>query len=282
MNLSEVTLSNDYNKPVRIGEGIYWVGFFNEFSGFHCNPYLIIEGNEAVLIDSGSRGDFSTVMMKILETGVEPQNIGYLLYHHYDPDLCGSITCFEEIISNKSLQIVSHSDNNIFIQFYSPKSQMINIEDLNYSFTFKTGRKLTFIPTPYCHCTGSFVTYDEQSKILFSSDLFGNYSKEWELYFSLPNKCKKCEDYLAPTRSRQKCSNCIIGKIVYFNRSVMTSSKALHNAIKNIQKYDIEMIAPQHGTIIHHKEDVKYFLELFSNLDLVGIDGVLARQSNEQ
>lgn len=57
-------------EPVSIADGIYWVGYSDDNRGLHCNPYLIIEGDEAVLIDGGNRDDFSTVMLKILRTGL--------------------------------------------------------------------------------------------------------------------------------------------------------------------------------------------------------------------
>jgi flavorubredoxin len=78
----------DYSGPVQIADNIYWVGFSDEKAGIQCHPYLIMEGSEAVLIDGGSRDDFSTVMLKILRTGADPRNIKRLIYQHYDPDLC--------------------------------------------------------------------------------------------------------------------------------------------------------------------------------------------------
>lgn len=37
--------ARDYEKdPVKIADGIYWVGYTDENRGLHCNPYLIIEG----------------------------------------------------------------------------------------------------------------------------------------------------------------------------------------------------------------------------------------------
>ncbi len=63
----------DYSEPIEIDNGIYWVGFYDEQSGLHCNPYIIIDNDEAILIDGGSRPDFPQVMMKILKTGINPQ-----------------------------------------------------------------------------------------------------------------------------------------------------------------------------------------------------------------
>ena len=84
----------DYDNPVEIAAGIYWVGFFDPQTGLHCNPYLIVDNDEALVIDGGSRPDFATVMMKILQTGIAPDQIKALLYQHYDPDLFGSIPNF--------------------------------------------------------------------------------------------------------------------------------------------------------------------------------------------
>ena len=74
------TQSLDYNEYLQIADGIYWVGFANPEAGLHCNPYLIVDGGEAVLIDSGSRNDFSTVMLKIMRTGTNPVQIRRLIY----------------------------------------------------------------------------------------------------------------------------------------------------------------------------------------------------------
>lgn len=45
----------DYLQPIQIADGIYWIGFYDDNAGLHCNPYLIVEGDEAVIIDGGSR-----------------------------------------------------------------------------------------------------------------------------------------------------------------------------------------------------------------------------------
>jgi flavorubredoxin len=105
--------ARDYESSVEIAEGIYWVGFYDAPSGLHCNPYLIVDHEEAVVIDGGSRPDFATVMMKILQTGIAPKQIQALVYQHYDPDLCGSIPNFEDIIGRQDLKIISASENLI-------------------------------------------------------------------------------------------------------------------------------------------------------------------------
>ena len=61
------TNAQNHEGLVEIAEGIYWVGFYDAQSGLHCNPYLIVDHDEALVIDGGSRPDFVTVMMKIMQ-----------------------------------------------------------------------------------------------------------------------------------------------------------------------------------------------------------------------
>lgn len=43
---------------------IYWVGISNE-TAFRCNVYLIVDGEEALVIDPGSRSFFAQIQTNI-------------------------------------------------------------------------------------------------------------------------------------------------------------------------------------------------------------------------
>lgn len=271
-NIMKVSFEALEKEPYCIGEGIYWVGYADENRGLHCNPYLIIEKDEAILIDGGNRDDFSIVMLKILRTGISPSQISRLIYQHYDPDLCGSLPQFETIINSDDLRIISHAENNVFIHYYSPKTKKIDFRAMGNKFEFATGRRLEFYPTPYCHNPGSFVTYDTKTKTLFSSDLFGSFDDQWTLMLELDKACKTCEDY-------ENCAIqipiCPVHGIRKFHQSIMTSNRALTNALDIIESLDINMIAPQHGSIIDNIEDIKTVTHHLRTLKNVGIDHVL-------
>ena len=261
----------DYSKPIEIAQGIYWLGFVDKAHDLYSNPYIIIEGDEAIVIDGGNRPDFSTVMTKILQTGFAPSAITRLIYQHYDPDLCGSIPDFEEIIDRNDLKIISHNANHAFIKYYSVLSELQCIEELNFEFTFKTGRRLRFIRTPYAHCQGSFITYDEKTQTLFSSDIFGSYDKEWNLYLELFDNCIACDSYL-------KCpldKHCYVSGIIDFNKSMMPSDKALQYALERIKILSLKRIAPQHGSLIEGEKNTKILLSIMEKLRGVGIDGIM-------
>jgi flavorubredoxin len=262
----------DLETSVEIADGIYWIGFFDEQAGLHCNPYLIIDNDEAVVIDGGSRPDFATVMMKILQTGIAPNQIIALLYQHYDPDLCGSIPNFEDIIKRDDLKIISDSSNLMFIRHYSVATGLLPISKLNYQFRFSSGRTLQLVKTPYAHSGGSIVTFDETSGILFTSDLFGSLGLEWELFLRLRPECMDCVN-------RKECpskrTNCPLDDILNFHKTVMPSCKALRYSLEQILDIPFTAIAPQHGSIIDNKEIMRYVFELLATLKGVGIDGII-------
>jgi flavorubredoxin len=256
-------IKRDYEGAIEIEDGIYWVGFYDKQSGLHCNPYLIIDNDEALVIDGGSRPDFATVMMKILQTGIAPDQIVALLYQHYDPDLCGSIPNFESLIKNKDLKIISASENLMFIRHYSASSPLVPISKLDFQYKFSSGRTLEFIKTPYSHSGGSIVTFDPTSGILFSSDLFGSLGTEWELFIKLRPECMDCVNLSKCPGDR---TNCPIRDILNFHKNLMPSKKALRYSIEKILEVPFKMIAPQHGSIIKDKEIMRYVFELLASL----------------
>lgn len=263
----------DYTKAVEIAKGIYWVGFNDVDHGLHSNPYLIIESEEAVLIDGGSRPDFSTVMMKILQTGLHPDKIIRLIYQHYDPDLVGSVSNFESVIRNNDLEIISQKQNNIFIQHYSITSPIKCVNKFGGSWGFRTGRRLKFINTPYAHSPGSFMTYDYDSKTLFTSDIFGAYGPNWDLYMDISDKCGTCHSYDSCPLEKE---NCFMPGIIKFHQIIMTSKDALRYALDQVRSLDVEVIAPQHGSVIKGKENILIVLNKLYEIEDVGINGIYA------
>lgn len=266
------TQALDYNQYLLIADGTYWVGFADPNAGLHCNPYLIVDGGEAVLIDSGSRNDFSTVMLKIMRTGTNPGQIRRLIYQHHDPDLCGNIPHMEAMINSDELRIISHHESNIFIDYYGAKSPKDCIEELSLRYTFASGRELRFIRTPYAHAPGSFMTYDTKTRVLFTSDLFGSYDRCWSLYTRIGDRCLGCTPGEPCPVTGEPCE---IDGILAFHRRNMTSSRALQYALAQVEALDISLIAPQHGSLLHTETARAAVMGHLKRLTRVGIEDFL-------
>jgi flavorubredoxin len=237
----------DYDHAVAVTREIYWVGFEEKESHLHCNPYLLLDKDEVVFFDPGSIPDFPTIMRKVLDV-INPQAISLVVASHQDPDVCGNIAVVEDVIANPDLKFAVHSNTGRLTEHYGINSEEYIVDRNDFKFTLKSGRELEFIYAPYCHSPGAIVTYDKKSRSLFSGDLFGGVSKEWSLFAE--------DDYLEPMKT--------------FHQLYMPSNQIVSNFMKKLDKYDIDRILPQHGSIIEG-DDVQKAIDFLKELPC-GVD----------
>ena len=231
----------DYSRAIEIDDGIYWLGWTEENSAFRSNPYLIDDGEDVVLLEPGSVPHFS-IFYKKLESVVEPERVNYIFVSHQDPDLCTGIPLLEERLG-KTFTILTHTRTTFLLPFYGIKSRYYAVDMHGWKLKLKSGRELKFIFMPYCHFPGMTIMYDTKSRILFSGDLFGGLSYNWSLYAD--------EWYIEAMKA--------------FHEHYMPSKEILRHNMSKLEKLDIKMIAPQHGSII--REDVQKYIEALKNLD---------------
>ncbi len=224
----------NYSEPVEIAEKVYWVGCKIPNDPFQCHVYLIENGDESILIDPGSRITYEETRKKI-ERVVPLDSVKYLICHHQDPDIVG---CVEDLVKDSKTRktVVTHWRAWALLKHHNWDVDLYEVEE--NTWRLKAGdRKLRFIFTPYLHFPGAFCSFDENSKVLFSSDLFGAMNEEFELFASDPY------DYFM--------------KLKPFHEHYMPSNIILNNGLDKIEKLrEIELIAPQHGSIIR-KEFVR-------------------------
>ncbi len=219
----------DYSSPVEIAEDVYWVGCYLPDDPFQCHVYLIRNGDESILIDPGSRLTYATTKRKI-ESLINLSDIKYIVCHHQDPDI---VSCMDQLlndIGDREKYIVTHWRAWSLLLHYNWNVKLYEVE--KNTWRLKAGdRKLRFIFTPYLHFPGAFCSFDEKTRTLFSSDLFGAFTDEFELF------AKSVDDYFA--------------KMKPFHEHYMPSNIILNNGLNNIERFQpINLIAPQHGSII--------------------------------
>jgi diguanylate cyclase (GGDEF)-like protein len=231
----------NFKNYVEIAPGSYWLGAPELGVGLNCNAYLIVdESGEALFIDPGNVLDFEIIYKKLLEI-ISLDQITHVVLHHQDPDLCSSMPLFEK--KGLDAKIITHWRSAIIQKYYGTTSDFYLVNENNYEFEFKSGRRLLFIPTPYLHFPGSIMTYDPQTKILYSSDLFGAFSHKWALYAD--------ESYLEAMKT--------------YHENYMPSNDILRPVMESLSKYDIEIIASQHGSIIN--KNINDYVSALRDLD---------------
>lgn len=222
-----MTRKMDFTYPVEIAPRCWWVGMYMQDDPFQCHPYLIENEDESILIDPGSMLEFDHVVRKI-EQITSLSNIKYIILHHQDPDLAAAVPALEKNIGRDDLQIVTHSRMTPLIKHYGICSSYYEVDKHDMRLETENGLHITFIATPYCHSPGAFVTYEPANKVLFSGDIFGGIEASWSFYAD--------EHYFEQAKQ--------------FHSEYMPSREIFNYALSSIEKLDIDIIAPQHGSII--------------------------------
>ncbi|MEC9484845.1 MAG: response regulator [Candidatus Izemoplasma sp.] len=218
--------------------GIFYVGTKSQISYIHCNPYLLIEDDQAVLFEPGSVLDFEEVK-KNVEHYISLDKITYIVISHPDPDLASSLPLFEK--AGLHAKVVCDWRTYNILKYYGITSPIYSLQQHNKQLRLNTGRVLEFIRAPFTHYSGNFLTYDTQSKSLFSGDLFGGYSKGWELFAG--------EDYNEAMAT--------------YHENYMPSSDFIRPIMKKLLKMDILYILPQHGSILRDEQVRKSIVFLY-------------------
>lgn len=227
-----------------------WLGWSEGYEEgiVQTNQYLIIDNNRGILLDPGGVHLFSKVVSEVTKF-IDLNMIDIIFYSHQDPDVSSGISLWLGI-TNAKIYV-----SDLWTRFF-PHFGVVNIdrvigipsEGMSISLPYS---ELVFIPSHFLHSTGNFSCYDTKSKILFSGDI-GAAVFQKDTYVFVEN----FDEHL----------NIMEG----FHKRYMASNIACKKWVSIVSKYDINMIAPQHGAIFN-KENSKKFLEWLSNLKC-GID----------
>lgn len=227
---------------------IYWLGIDNE-TAFRCNAYLIKSGDEAIIVDPGSREFFEVVKKRVLQV-TKLENIIGIIACHQDPDVCASMVDWLKI--KDDIMILTTDRTNVLLPHYGNSDYEFYSVNQHKQFTFKSGFELDFIEAPFLHFAGAFTTYDKDSKFLFSGDIWAALDIEWNLVV---------DDFDAHTANMN-----------LFNIDYLASNIATKGFVRRLKGKEINAILPQHGSIINTNfvpNAIEYLENLRCGIDIV-------------
>ncbi len=234
----------DLEHAVEIADQTYWVGEHRGGDPLQCHVYLLEQGDQSVLFDPGSNLSFETVKRKVAEV-TDFANIRYFVCHHQDPDITASLVQIDRELCRSDAVLVTHWRAEMLLQHYGCQNLVPwRVEEHDWALTAGEHR-LKFVFTPYLHFPGAFCTFDEDTGVLFSSDLFGGLGDEWSL--------------VARGESAFEA-------IRLFHEHYMPSRDILAHGMEKLEQLPIQLIAPQHGSIIP-REMVADTIRRLANLD---------------
>ena len=219
---------NDHK--IKLFEGQYDVP-----NGMSYNSYLIKDGNQIAILDCVDI-NFVDQWLQNIKNILKDEQPTYLVIHHVEPDHSAGISKFLKLYPNTTV-VASPMAFTFLNQFYKDI-------DLTKKLMVKENEKiqigkyqLTFIYAPMVHWPEVIVSYEANTKTLFTADGFGKFGaldhdEDWT-----------CE-------ARRYYFN-IVGK---YGMQV----QALLNKVKDLS---IVRICPLHGPILDH--DLTKYLDLY-------------------
>ncbi len=250
------------NNSVQIGENVHWL-VQRSSSLLETNTYLISYGDDNnkinIIVDPGPTEVLTNLQKSVLPLIGGLNKVHVMLINHQDPDVAMNANYIQKM--NPNCLVIASEDTWRLIRFFDLNTNKFKaVEGFNSpTIRFKTGGKITFIPTPFCHFRGATMFYDVTSRILFSGDFMGGLSYSQELY--------------ANEESWEG--------IKTFHQIYMPSHEAVQLAvsrIKNLDPFPLK-IAPQHGSILEG-DLIEDFLDRIYNLP-VGLDLLKEREKVE-
>jgi len=241
--MAQTDRTYDPDHAIELAPRVWWVGHEQKNDPFQCHVYLIEQGNNSVLIDPGSKLTFSGTLRRIEEI-IPFTSIRYFICQHQDPDITGVMPLIDQMISRPDAVVVTHWRAKMLIKHYELDMPFWLIDENDWRLQLDD-RELQFCFTPYAHFPGAFTTFDSESGIMFSSDIFGGLTSQFALF-------AESEEYLEAMKP--------------FHQHYIPSNDIMQFVLHEIEKFPIKMIAPQHGSIIP-EHLITYMIDGLKTLD---------------
>ena len=226
-----------------INKDIYYVGvndhkidlFEGQFvveNGMAYNSYVIMDDKIAIM--DGVDAKFTDEWLANIDKVLNGRTPDYLIVSHMEPDHSANIDNLVNKYPNITV-VGTMMAFKMMKQFFNKDYQKIVVKEKDILNLGK--HSLTFIMAPNVHWPEVMVTYDMNTKTLFSADAFGKFG-------ALDVE----EDWACEARR-------------YYFGIVGRFGAQVQMLLNKLASYEIEMICPLHGPILDN--NLAYYLNLY-------------------
>jgi flavorubredoxin len=173
----------DGKQAHQITRDIWWIGYIDSRVQCSHNPFLLMDGDEAVLINPGSRADehFRTVRNKVTSL-IDPDQIKHIVILHHDPERCASLPLFEKL-AHSNVKIYAPAQAVTSIAYYGSKKPIIALDNGD-SVILNSGRTIDYVATPGLPTIGWGILHDSNTSTAFAGNIIGRLAEDWNLFAS--------------------------------------------------------------------------------------------------
>lgn len=224
--------------PVKIADGVYWVGvidwdlrlYHNTYSTHHgttYNSYLLMD-DQVVLVDA-VYGPFHEEFLGNIKELVPIEKITYMVVNHSEADHSGALPRVMEIVPGARVVCTSKC-KDILSRLYQATWDFLIVKSGD---ELKIGKKtLKFIEAPMMHWPDNMFTYVREDKLLLSNDPFGQHMASSERFEDEADQAVVWEEAAK-----------------YFANTLYPFTALIKKKVEEIQTLPVEIIAPSHGVI---------------------------------
>ncbi len=232
----------------KIKDNLYWLGMDNpdsrDFHGIYTprggsyNSYLILD-DKPTIVDL-TNTPFLKSYLESLRSVIDPKEIQYIVINHTEPDHCGAI---KEILKHTiNAKVVCTEKCREFLEAqFDIKARFQTVKQDEALGLGKCA--LRFYPMPMVHWPEAMMTFMEDGKVLFSSDLFGTEIAHESLY------ADDMKDFRSLTKD-------------YFAIVMRPFFKQVQKAADTAITLSPGLICPSHGPIYRNKEIIGLYEKL--------------------
>ena len=187
----------------------------HQIEGVNANSYLVIAGNETILIDTGLPGNAKRILAYTEKIGLKPSDIRTIVITHHHLDHTGSLCNLKkatgamvaihqedaDYLSGKKKQEIQTKGLRTFL--FKLLSRFFGSKPVKSDILLKEGDRidgLTVIHTPG-HTPGSIALYDMGNRVIFVGDTLryvnGKITGSPEMFSSDPEKARQSIEKIA-------------------------------------------------------------------------------------
>jgi len=221
----------------------YFEALWEIENGITYNSYLLIGGNEIILIDGWKR-EYADDFLESLKKLIDIKDITHLIVNHMEPDHSGSLRRILEE-NNFRAEVLGHPlVKNMVKAFYGIDVKFRAVRD-GEQISFGN-LDLEFFHTPWLHWPETIMTYFRDWGILFSGDAFGGFSIPPTIF----DEAEAVSNYLPFVRE-------------YISTIIGNYRKHIRKNVEKLlaQNLEIKVIAPAHGLL--WKNDPKMIIDYY-------------------
>ena len=202
-------------------------------NGTTYNSFLI-RGDKTALVDT-SHQKFRDLYLDYLTQQIDPADLDYLIVNHTEPDHSGLV---KEILAwAPHLTVVGSKVAIQFLENMVHQPFEAQVVKSGHQLDLGRGHVLEFVSAPNLHWPDTLFTYDTETRVLYTCDVFGMHYCDDLLFDEIPHLLE--DDF-------QTYYDCLMGP----------NARSVLMALKRIQKFSVDLIATGHGPLLqHHRAD---------------------------